>query len=85
MPNHSPLSPPTSSDTWLSKAPIVDFLLTELQLDPEVPVTAGWTAANIAAWAEHHEVLALLHASSAREVGIMAAAWQSMTNFMGFM
>ena len=62
----------------------MDFLLTDLQLDPDVPVSAGWTAANIAAWAEHHEVLALLNAQSRGE-GIVAAAWQSMTNFMGVM
>eukprot|EP00435_Cladocopium_sp_Y103_P064768 s485_g26.t1 len=68
-------------------APIVDFLLTDLQLDPDVPVSAGWTAANIATWAEHHEVLALLnaHRGDHGEMGIFSAAWQSMTNFMGFM
>eukprot|EP00438_Fugacium_kawagutii_P009219 Skav224564 [mRNA] locus=scaffold4295:54545:61627:- [translate_table: standard] len=65
-------------------AEIVEFLLDDLGLDADVPVDAGWTAANIAAWAQQHEVLAVL-AHHRTASGFVAAAWQSMTNFMGFM
>ena len=66
----------------------MDFLLDQ-GLNPQVPVTAGWTAANIAAWAEHPEVLAVLaqydSGPSDGSLTYLATAWQSMTNFMGFM
>ncbi|CAK9046960.1 Ankyrin repeat and protein kinase domain-containing protein 1 (Protein kinase PKK2) (Sugen kinase 288) (SgK288) (X-kinase) [Durusdinium trenchii] len=56
-------------------AHVVQFLLEEARVDADVRVDAGWTASNIALWADHTAVLDILEQYAPRSL------WQSWTGF----
>lgn len=84
--------PKNLSNTWSSfpiflpflrdlspEAHIVEFLL-DLGINSDVRVDGGWTAANIATWADQQAVLAVLDGRHRRSEG---GLWQSLTHWMG--